>query len=185
MLNKTEQIAVIQGCRRGDRHAQNRLYKAYHGWAWSICARYTSVPEVATECVQDAFFKVFTKIDTYGGDLPFEGWFKKILIHTCIDRYRSGLKEEATIGLTEAESASHVAEALINADADYLLTLINSLPAVYRTTFNLYAIDGYDYQEIATILDVNIGSVKSNLFKARAKLKQLLKQYQEGNTYGR
>jgi RNA polymerase sigma factor (sigma-70 family) len=185
MLNKAEQIAVIQGCRRGDRHAQNRLYRAYHGWAWSICARYTQVPELATECVQDAFFKVFTKIDTYGGDLPFEGWFKKILVHTCIDRYRSNQKEEVTMELEDAENESHIAEVLINADAEYLLHLINTLPAVYRTTFNLYAIDGYDYQEIATILDVNIGSVKSNLFKARAKLKQLLKQHQEGKTYGR
>jgi RNA polymerase sigma factor (sigma-70 family) len=185
MLNKAEQIAIIQGCRRGDRHAQNRLYRAYHGWAWSICARYTSMNEVATECVQDAFFKVFTKIDTYSGDLPFEGWFKKILVRTCIDRYRSYQKEEVTLELNEAESEPYVAEALVNADAEYLLNLINLLPPTYRATFNLYAIDGYDYQEIADILEVNIGSVKSNLFKARAKLKQLLKQYQEGNTYGR
>ncbi|MBL7782547.1 MAG: RNA polymerase sigma factor [Saprospiraceae bacterium] len=87
MLNKSELEETIRGCRKGDRYAQNRLYKAFYAWASVICQRYTHDPETTRECVQDGFFKVFTKIDQYAGDQSFEAWLKRIMIHTCIDRY--------------------------------------------------------------------------------------------------
>lgn len=185
MLNKVELAETIQACRRQDRHAQNRLYRAFHAWAWSVCSRYTQDDETAYECVQDGFFKVFTKIDRYGGELSFEAWFKKILINTCIDRHRSRLREQETVELEAADQYGEIAEALINADAEYLLYLIKQLPPAYQTVFSLYAVEGYDYQEIADLLQINIGSVKSNLSKARAKLRQMLSQNQQERAYGR
>lgn len=185
MLNKSELEETIRGCRKGDRYAQNRLYKAFYTWASIICQRYTQDADTTRECVQDGFFKVFTKIDQYGGDQSFEAWLKKILIHTCIDRYRAHLHETPTVPLREAGNEHVMAENLINADADYLLYLVRKLPPAYQATFSLFAIEGYDYREIADLLGVSIGSVKSNLSKARLRLREMLGKPQMETAYGR
>jgi RNA polymerase sigma-70 factor (ECF subfamily) len=185
MLNKTELEETISGCRKGDRYAQNRLYRAFYSWASIICQRYTKDAESTRECVQDGFFKVFTKIDRFGGDQSFEAWLKKILINTCIDRYRSRLHETPTVQLQEAGEEMVMAENLINADADFLLHLVRLLPPAYQATFNLFAIEGYEYQEIADILGVSLGSVKSNLSKARLRLKEMLLKPQMETAYGK
>lgn len=185
MLNKEQLVEAIQGCRTGDRYAQNRLYRAFYAWAFSICQRYTHEPEATKECVQDGFFKVFTKIDKYSGDLPFEGWIKRIMINTCIDRYRSKLKELEMVELTEKHDESIVPDILVNADADYLLLLVRRLPPAYQSTFNLFAVEGYEYQEIAEMLGVSLGSVKSNLSKARMHLKKMLLDNKTEDAYER
>jgi len=185
MLNKEQLAETIRGCRSGDRYAQNRLYRAFYVWASAICLRYTGNAEEARECMQDGFFKVFTKIDKYSGDLPFEAWLKRVMINTCIDRYRARLNEIPTIALVEACDETVLAETLINADAEHLLYLVRQLPPAYQTTFNLFAIEGYEYQEIADMLGVSIGSVKSNLSKARGRLKEMLTQRQKEDAYAR
>jgi len=185
MLNKSELENVIRGCRKGDRYAQNRLYRAFYAWASAICLRYTHDTEATRECVQDGFFKVFTKIDKYGGDLSFEAWLKKIMVNTCIDRYRARLNEAATVEFTEVHDKLVLAETMINADAEYLLQLVRRLPPAYQATFNLHAIEGYEYQEIADMLHVSVGSVKSNLFKARRLLKEMLTNQQLETAYGK
>ena len=185
MLNKAELEQVIRGCRSGDRTAQNRLYRAFHAWGSAICQRYTKDAELARECVQDGFFKVFTKIDKYGGDLSFEAWFKKVMINACIDRYRTLLNDTETVEHTNIHDESVVPEILINADADYLLHLVRRLPPAYQATFNLYAVEGYEYLEIAKLLGVSIGSVKSNLSKARLRLKEMLLNHQTEDAYGK
>lgn len=76
----------------------------------------------------------------------------------------------ATFEISIAEQSGELAESIVNADAEYLLHLVQQLPVSYRTTFNMYAIDGYAYHEIAEMLQVSIGSVKSNLAKARKQL---------------
>lgn len=183
MLNEEELAEVIRNCRKGDRYAQNRLYQAFHAWASSLCLRYTRNAEQARECVQDGFFKVFTKLDKYAGTQPFEAWIKRVMINTCIDHYRSAMTETPTSELVEARDETVLAETLINSDVEHLLYLIRQLPPAYQATFNLYAVEGYSYQEIAEILDVSIGTVKSNLSKARWKLKTLLTNYQTDDVY--
>ena len=185
MLSKTELESLIQGCRKGDRYAQNRVYRSFYAWAHSICQRYNKDSESTQECVQDGFFKVFTKIDKYGGDLSFEAWLKKIMVNTCIDRYRASLHDTPTVELKEAVDETVVSETRINANADYLLYMVRKLPPAYQATFNLYAIEGYGYQEIADMLGVNIGTVKSNLHKARLMLKELLTNRTKVDVYGK
>ncbi len=185
MLSKSELEEVIRGCRSADRYAQNRLYRAFHAWASAICQRYTRDPEITRECVQDGFFKVFTKIDRYGGELSFEAWLKKIMINTCIDRYRASLKDVETVELPATYDENILPEILVNADAEFLLFLVQQLPPAYQATFNLFAVEGFEYQEIADMLGVSIGTVKSNLSKARARLKEMLTQRQTTEAYAR
>ncbi len=185
MLNKEQLAETIRGCRRSDRYAQNRLYSAFYAWGSIVCQRYTGNAEEARECLQDGFFKVFTKIDKYTGDLPFEAWLKRVLINTCIDRYRARLHETHTVALEEAHNETIVAEILIDADTEHLLFLVRQLPPAYQATFNLFAVEGYEYQEIADMLGVSIGSVKSNLSKARVRLKEMIARRQKEEAYAR
>lgn len=185
MLTKSELDDVIRGCRKGDRYAQNRLYRAFHAWASVICQRYTNDTESAQDCLQEGFFKVFTKIDKYGGDLSFEAWLKKVMINTCIDRFRIRTKEPVSVEYTSDHDETVMPEILINADAEYLLFLVRQLPPAYQATFNLYAVEGYEYQEIAELLGVSIGSVKSNLSKARMRIKEMLTKRQTEESYAR
>lgn len=186
MLTQSELADVIRGCRRNDRLAQNRLYRAFYGWASSICRRYAQTEFAAEECVQDAFYKVFTKINTFQNHLSFEGWFKTIIIRTCIDRYRSAIHELPIQAISEFESDEPViAEALIHANAEHLLHFVRQLPPAYQSVFNLYAVEGYEYQEIAELLQVSVGAVKSNLHKARMKLRLMLSENQSINFYAR
>ena len=143
-----------------------------YGFVSSICLRYANGKEEAQELVQDVFVKVFTKIDMYDGALSFYGWIKTIAIRTCIDRYRSNQTLVKTVDIEDANCTdSTTAEVFLAMDAQHLLDLVSKLPPSYRTAFNLFAVEGYEYHEIATLLDVHIGSVKSNISKARAKLK--------------
>lgn len=186
VLTDKELSILIESCRRNDRYGQSTLYKRLYGYAFTICARYMGNNEEAEEMVQDGFYKIFTQIQKYGGELSFYAWFKKILINTCIDRYRSNIRQQQTTDLEENIDATGLPEALIEADVNHLLHLVQSLSPAYRTTFCLYAIEGYGYQEIADMLQINIGSVKSNLSKARQQLKQLLLQpHKNGDYYAR
>ena len=184
-MNEKELNGWIQGCRRGDSVAQYELHRQLYGYAYHICIRYTSNDFEAEELVQDGFLKVFTKIDQYSGEQSFLAWFKVILIHTCIDRYRSRLSEAPKVGLEEAADLSRTPEYLVNAEAEHLLALLQQLSPAYRVCFNMYAIEGYGYQEIADMLGISIGSVKSNISKARTQLKAMIGQDQKAYHNGK
>lgn len=177
VLTEKELHILVESCRKNDRYAQSTLYKRLYGYAFTICVRYASHNEEAEEMIQDGFYKVFTNIKHYTNQGSFYTWFKRVFINSCIDRYRSNIKQQQTADLDDNfDIGAGLPEALIEADAEHLLYLVQSLPPAYRATFSLYAIEGYGYQEIADILQVNIGTVKSNLAKARQQLKQLLLQ---------
>jgi RNA polymerase sigma factor (sigma-70 family) len=178
-MNEAQLKQVIKLCRRHDAAAQKALYKSFYGYIHVLTSRYASSKEECEEIVQDVFMKVFTKIDKYNDQLSFQAWIKKIAINTCIDRFRSKVNEMATFEISIAEQSGELAESIVNADAEYLLHLVQQLPVSYRTTFNMYAIDGYAYHEIAEMLQVSIGSVKSNLAKARKQLKEKILQAEE------
>lgn len=171
-MQKNTSNQLIEACQKGDRNAQYALYQQFYGYAFTIISRYANNTDDAKEILQDAFLKVFTNLKNYDFNYYFEPWFKKIIIRTCIDRHRSNQRQIDTVEIENANEEGTIAETLINADAEHLLLLVQRLSPAYRTTFSLYALEGYEYQEIADLLDVNIGSVKSNISKARAYLKQ-------------
>lgn len=183
MIKQEELYHTIERCRKGDRHAQFSLYQSFQGWSLAICRRYSRSEEIAQECLQDGFLKVFTKIQQLKSNMPFQPWLKTILIRTCIDRQRSMLRESFTIELEPEHDQSGVPEALVNIEVEHLLSMMRQLPPAYQMTLTMYAIEGYEYQEIAHLLGVSVGSVKSNLSKARGKLKALLTNLKEQETH--
>jgi RNA polymerase sigma factor (sigma-70 family) len=173
-MGEEELHQLIAGCKRHDRKCQKMLYKAFYGFSMGICLRYAGNRDEAAEVMNQGFFKVFTHIESYDTTRPFKAWLGKIMMNVSIDFYRANLKMAYTEDLDKAE---HVSDGdLVDKNLNYndLLAMVQRLPQAYRTVFNLFAIEGYSHDEIASMLNINSGTSKSNLHKARQKLKQMI-----------
>jgi RNA polymerase sigma factor (sigma-70 family) len=173
-MGEEELHQLIRGCIKQDRKCQKTLYKTFYGFSMGICLRYAGNRDEAAEVMNQGFFKVFTHIERYDMERPFKAWLGKIMMNVSIDFYRANLKMAYTEDLDKAE---HVSDGeLVDRNLNYndLLDMVQKLPQAYRTVFNLFAIDGYSHDEIAAMLNINAGTSKSNLHKARQKLKQMI-----------
>ena len=165
---------LIRGCIKQDRKCQKMLYKAFYGFSMGICLRYANDRDEAAEVMNQGFFKVFTHIESYDITRPFKAWLGRIMTNVSIDFYRANLKMAYTEDLDKAEHISDGDRVDKNLHYSDLLAMVQKLPQAYRTVFNLFAIDGYSHEEIAAMLNINIGTSKSNLHKARQKLKLMI-----------
>ena len=165
-------LITIDGCRKGDRKSQKALYRHFYSYGMSICIRYAEDENAAISILNDAFMKVFGRIHKYKTDQAFKPWLRMVIINTAIDyvnkRNRLMKKEE----LQEARHISAQEDILSKIGYQELLELVRSLSDGYRAVFNLYVIDGFKHEEIAERLHISVGTSKSNLSKAKAKLRE-------------
>ncbi len=171
---------IINGCIRKDRSSQYLLYKEFYSYCMAICRRYAINDFDAADVLNNGFLKVFTHIEKYDPSRPFKSWIGRIMSNTAIDHYRTSLKfsdHEDVAEHLEIGNGAAVYDQLAYKD---LLQLIQGLSPAYRTVFNLYAIDGYAHEEIAELLNISVGTSKSNLFKARQKLQEKLSMSDRG-----
>ncbi|GAA3573028.1 sigma-70 family RNA polymerase sigma factor [Snuella lapsa] len=166
---------LIEDCKVNDTKAQGELYKLFSSKLFSVCLKYSRNYAEAEDNLQDAFLTIFNKIKQYKSKGSFEGWLKRITINTALQRYRS----EKVFNITN-ENTIEDYEIEIDEDSysiDYLLKIIQELPDRYRLVFNLYVLDGYSHNDIAGMLDINIGTSKSNLARARQILKKTIENH--------
>ncbi len=175
---------LLKRCKAGERKAQELLYKQFSSKMLGVCLRYATDKMEAEDMLQNGFIKVFQKIEDYRNEGSFEGWVRRIMIHSSIEYYRKHHKMMQVVELDDAENTSSVNSlAIANLAAKDLLLLIQQLAPGYRIVFNLYAIEGYSHKEIAAITGITEGASKSQLSRARAVLKeQVLKM--ERKRYG-
>jgi len=165
-------VAIIKGCIKGKAKSQEALYKQFYAYAMSICLRYARSRDEAVEIMNDSFIKVFDNIKKYNVEHSFKSWFRRILINTAIDHFRKNNKhynhlDEETID-DELIDLSLVNEL----DLSDLMKLLNELPEQFRITFNLFEIEGYSHEEIASILNIAVGTSRSNLARAKKILRK-------------
>ncbi|MEN0056098.1 MAG: sigma-70 family RNA polymerase sigma factor [Mucilaginibacter sp.] len=173
-MGEAELQKLIAGCLQQNRKDQKMLYKAFYGFAMSICLRYAGNRYEAAEIMNQGFLKVFTNLHKYDTDRPFIAWVGRIMMNTSVDYYRSNLKLSLNDDLDAAEDIGHNELPDQKLNYDDLLGMIQQLPNAYRTVFNLFAIEGFSHDEIAAQLGISTGTSKSNLFKAREKLKAMV-----------
>ena len=179
---------LLAGCLRNQRRSQELLYKQFYGYAMGICLRYTSTREEAAEVLNDGFLKVFTRLQQYDSEQPFKGWLRRILINTALDHYRSEVRHYHHEDSAHAEQIpAEGANAESQLAHEELMLLIQQLSPAYRLVFNLYVIDGYSHEEIATQLGISVGTSKSNLARARESLRNMLQKKSQylGHEYAR
>lgn len=141
---------------------------------YSVCLRFSRSRHEAEEILQEGFIKVFVSLHKYRDEGSFEGWVRKIMINTALQRYRSrsALHAVVSLELTQHHPSSDKEEILANLSAKELLRMVQELPPVYRMVFNLYVFEGYQHKEIASLLNISEGTSKSNLHDARRWLKE-------------
>ena len=146
----------------------------------NISIRYTQNNEEAVEVLNDAFLKVFTKgIHSYNVKENthvgyFKSWLKKIIINTAIDHSRKNNRHYYSQEINETNHPRISPTILQDINYEEVMLLVKKLSPVYYTVFCLYVIDGYSHEEIAQKLNISIGTSKSNLSKARTRLKEIL-----------
>jgi len=177
-MGENELRHLIEGCKKQDRQSQKLLYQHFYGFAMTICLRFSNSRQEASEVLNDGFFKAFTNMEKYNPELPFKPWLSKIMYHAAIDYYRAGLKWANREDLEKLNAVVDEASVEQKLGYDDLLDLIQRLPPTYRMVFNLYAIDGYSHEEIGEMLGIGAGTSRSNLYKARLKLQQMLSEPQ-------
>lgn len=185
MSSSTQQLPeqLRLDCIRGDAGSQKKLYYNFYGFAMGICLRYAKDRDEALEMLNDGFYKVLTKLDQYDPAKPFLPWLARIMTNTSIDHYRTELKHQLSTDITDLEIQNEDPDIQSKLNYDDLIKIIQMLPAGCRTVFNLFTIDGYTHEEIALELGISVGTSKSNLFKARQKLRLLLQStYEQSNT---
>jgi RNA polymerase sigma-70 factor (ECF subfamily) len=175
-MGEEELHQLIGGCLKQDRTSQKMLYKVFYGFSMGICLRYVNNRDEAAEVMNQGFYKVFTRIETYDRTRPFKAWLGKIMMNVSIDYYRANLKMAYTDDLDKAEHLSDGELPDRKLNYDDLLKMVQKLPPAYRTVFNLFAIEGYTHEEIGELLHIAPGTSKSNLHKARHKLKQMISE---------
>jgi len=175
--------SLLKGCRKKNRKAQKELYMLFYNYAMSVAMRYSSDPMEAQEIANDAFIKVFNKLDLYDEAKSFKGWLRRIVVNTSIDYHRKSMKFSKQQNIEDALHVSDPEQALSRLSERELLDFVQQLSPAYRTIFNLYVIEGYKHEEIAKQLGINVGTSKSNLAKARAKLKELILHHAQERNY--
>ena len=161
---------LIEKCKKGDRKAQEQLYRQFSHILFGICLKYSRNKSEAEDSLHDSFMTIFEKIGQYKSKGSFEGWIKRITVNTVLQKYRKEeylkLVSDNVVEEVEVETAYH------DIELQTLLKYIQELPNKYRLTFNLYVLDGYSHKEISSLLGTSPGTSKSNLARARMILKE-------------
>ncbi len=167
---------LITGCLRGERRFQEGLYNQHGSTMFSICLRYACDYYQAEDMLQEGFIKVFNNLKNFRSEGSFEGWLKRIFVNTAIEWLR---KNKVMNEMAEIENVPlHIVQedCFSQLAADDLMKLIQSLSPGYRTVFNLYAIEGYSHKEIGDMMNINEGTSKSQLARARYILQKMVVQ---------
>lgn len=165
---------LIHNCKRGDRIAQEQLYRDYAQILFGICLKYSRNKTEAEDNLHDSFMTIYDKIGQYKFKGSFEGWIKRITVNTVLQKYR---KEEYLKVVTDnVAEESEIDSDYLDIELPTLLRYIQELPNKYRLTFNMYVLDGFTHKEISEQLGTSEGTSKSNLARARMILKEKIKK---------
>lgn len=176
MAEARDLAQLIAGCQEGRRKAQRALYEQYADAFFAICLRYAASEAEAEDFLQEAFVRIFKCIRDYRHEGSFEGWMRRIVVNTTISELRRQHPQWVSLE-EEAGSDVHklsVEDIFAKIAAEDLLIVIQQLPAGYRTVFNLYALEGYNHQEIGDLCGISAGTSKSQYARARQMLQRML-----------
>ena len=170
--------ALLAACRRDESAAQHQLYQRLACLLMGVCLRYCPNRAEAEDALQNTFVKIFTRLDQYRGQGPFEAWARRIAVTTslhAVEQHRLRHPGPSVdLDGTATEQPSTAPSALDNLATSDLLALLATLPPGYRAVLNLYAVEGYSHQEIGELLGIAEGTSKSQLARARRLLETRL-----------
>lgn len=179
-------LQLARAAAAGDSSAFEKLYEQYHKRVYSLCLRMLGEASQAEDLTQEVFLQVYKKIGSFRGDSAFTTWLHRLTVNQVLMHFRKrGVKLEHT---SEEGDFTNVVETPLQStrrismvDRLALEKAISELPPGYRTVFVLHDVQGYEHEEIAGLLQVSVGTSKSQLHKARMRLRDLLTKKLDGS----
>lgn len=164
----------ISACVRKEKWAQKKLYEDHYPVMLPVCKRYSNNSDDALDILHEGFIKVFRHISKYNSGTSLSAWIRRIMINTAIDYYRKKSRKrtedlESAFGVMSKDS-----DIISEMSAAEILESLQKLTFAYKAVFNLYVIEGYSHREVAEQLGITESTSRSNLVKARTKLKAIL-----------
>ncbi len=166
--------SYILACIRKEQWAQKKLYEDHYPLMLPVCLRYANCQDDALDILHEGFIKVFKNISKYRAGTSLKAWIKRVMVNTAIDFYRRSKRRrtddiEIAYGLSTGEP-----DAVSKMSADEIMEALQTLSPAYRIVFNMYVIEGYSHKEIASALNITESTSRSNLVKARSKLRAII-----------
>jgi RNA polymerase sigma-70 factor (ECF subfamily) len=166
---------LIEACIKKNRKAQEDLYNQYKDTLFLLCLKYCRNKTEAEDNLHDAFITIFNKIEKFNNKGSFEGWMKRITINMAIDKYKKGGKTNEIID-NKLTDVTTIDDEKLNISLQVLLNTVQKLPNQYRIVFNLYELDNFTHKEISELLNISIGTSKSNLHRSKSLLKKNIEE---------
>src|SRR3982074_2616878 len=174
-VNIMTEEAILQGCLKNEAAAQRELYNRYSPKMLAVCYRFAHNREDAEDMLQEGFIKIYSQMHTFQNKGAFEGWVRRIIVHTCINHLKKNKKFNESVDIIHATSIQVREESVPSiVQAKQVVECIRLLPMGYRTVLNLYAIEGYSHKEIADMLDIEESTSRSQYTRAKAMLEDIL-----------
>jgi RNA polymerase sigma-70 factor (ECF subfamily) len=176
---RTPDFALAQRAARGDMQAFEELFRLHRRLVYGLCLRMTQDVAEAEDVTQEVFVLLFRKIGGFRGEASFTTWLHRLTVNQVLMRFRKN-KSRREDALEDEDLQSHESVRPVSPKAAQLLdritleSAIAKLPPGYRAAFILHDVEGYEHEEVARILGCAVGTSKSQLHKARTKLRKLL-----------
>jgi RNA polymerase sigma factor (sigma-70 family) len=174
-INQPHITNLIERCKKSDKNAQLDLYKAYYRAMYNTAHRILKDNFEAEDIMQEAFLTAFTKLHTFKGEVTFGAWLKRIVINKSLTQLKKNKRYQDV--KMEVITNDKIEEEVIDykvLNPKKILNTLQSLKDNYRVVLTLNLIEGYDYEEIAQILNYTNENVRTTVSRAKKKLKQVL-----------
>lgn len=168
---------LVVACKDNIRLAQQELFARFVYMMKGICLRYAQDETEAEDILQDAFIRIFGRLDQYNETGPLGAWIRRITVNTALESYRKrkSVKQQLVTALDLKDLHPATDDGIIEQlHAEELVKKIQQLPPGYRAVFNLYAVEGYSHPEIGELLGISEGTSKSQYSRARLMLRTLI-----------
>ena len=172
-------VEVIARCRKGDRAAQYELYQLYAKAMLNTAYRIVGDPDDAEDVTQDAFVSAFRNLDSFKGTSTFGAWLKRIVVNKAINFLKKKRPESMSmLEISQQERAISPESGHEEQDwqIEQIMKAMHKLPEGFRMVFSLYLVEGYDHAEVAEIMGITESTSKSQLNRAKKKIRELLKE---------
>ena len=167
---------LIEACKGGNRRAQYKLYRLYSKAMYNICMRMMNNREDAEDMLQESFTEAFRRLDSFRYEATFGAWLKRVVVNRCINGLRRRNSALINVDNIERYDTQDVVFEDAELDVQRIRSAMENLPDGYRVIFSLYFLEGYDHQEISQIMEISESTSKTQLFRAKLKLKEILTQ---------
>lgn len=171
---------IINNIKKDPKQAQKQIYQAYRNKMFGVCLRYAKNNAEAEDFLHDAFIKAFKVLDTYNEKGSFEGWLRRIFVSSCVDTLRKQKLQFSSID--DLHMAQDIADEQLDTSShniQQVIALIQKMPEGYRLVFNLFHIEGYSHNEIATMLNIKVSTSTTQLLRAKKWLSSKLNTINE------